>query len=95
MRPNMNPTAKKSETIADTAELETAVDFVETIKSTGLPDAQGHSGQFGGQYVPETLMAALEQLVERALGFAAIDRVLIVSNASTAPLASLVERYLK
>ena len=30
----------------------------------------------------------LEQLVERALGFAAIDRVLIVSNASTAPLAS-------
>jgi GT2 family glycosyltransferase len=34
----------------------------------------------------------LEQLVERALGFAAIDRVLIVSNASTAPLASLVER---
>ena len=28
----------------------------------GLPDARGRFGQFGGRYVPETLMAALEEL---------------------------------
>src|ERR1041385_383582 len=27
-----------------------------------LPDKHGHFGQFGGRYVPETLMALLEQL---------------------------------
>ena len=27
-----------------------------------LPDASGHFGQFGGRYVPETLMSALETL---------------------------------
>ena len=32
---------------------------------TQLPDKAGHFGQFGGKFVPETLMAALEQL-ERA-----------------------------
>jgi tryptophan synthase beta chain len=32
---------------------------------TRLPDRNGHFGQFGGKFVPETLMAALEQL-ERA-----------------------------
>ncbi len=30
-----------------------------------LPDAQGHFGPYGGRYVPETLMAALEALGER------------------------------
>lgn len=29
-----------------------------------LPDQQGRFGQFGGQYVPETLMAALQELTE-------------------------------
>jgi len=29
-----------------------------------LPDAQGHFGPYGGRYVPETLMAALEALGE-------------------------------
>ena len=29
---------------------------------TGLPDLQGHFGQFGGQFVSETLMHALEEL---------------------------------
>ena len=27
-----------------------------------LPDARGHFGEFGGQYVPETLMPALTEL---------------------------------
>jgi hypothetical protein len=27
-----------------------------------LPDARGHFGRFGGRFVPETLMGALEQL---------------------------------
>ena len=30
--------------------------------STALPDEQGHFGDFGGRFVPETLMAALEEL---------------------------------
>ena len=29
---------------------------------TALPDEQGHFGDFGGKFVPETLMAALEEL---------------------------------
>ena len=29
---------------------------------TSLPDEQGHFGDFGGKFVPETLMAALEEL---------------------------------
>ena len=29
-----------------------------------LPDASGHFGRFGGRYVPETLMAPLEELTE-------------------------------
>ena len=29
-----------------------------------LPDATGHFGQFGGRYVPETLMPALLELEE-------------------------------
>ena len=33
------------------------------IKPTAtLPDAQGHFGQFGGVFVPETLIGALRQL---------------------------------
>ena len=31
---------------------------------TQLPDAQGRFGQFGGRYVPETLMAALDELTK-------------------------------
>src|SRR5215207_9477101 len=31
---------------------------------SGLPDAQGHFGPYGGRYVPETLMHPLQQLEE-------------------------------
>ncbi|MFM2242203.1 MAG: tryptophan synthase subunit beta, partial [Verrucomicrobiota bacterium] len=31
---------------------------------TTLPDATGHYGKFGGMFVPETLMAPLEELTE-------------------------------
>ena len=32
------------------------------IPASSLPDAGGHFGQFGGKYVPETLMGALTRL---------------------------------
>ena len=32
-----------------------------------LPDTHGRFGEFGGQYVPETLMAALAELTEEYL----------------------------
>jgi tryptophan synthase beta chain len=32
------------------------------VERTALPDAAGHFGPYGGVYVPETLMAALEEL---------------------------------
>ena len=35
-----------------------------TEVKTRLPDAAGHFGVFGGRYVPETLMPALEELTE-------------------------------
>jgi tryptophan synthase beta chain len=38
-----------------------------------LPDKSGHFGQFGGKYVPETLMAALDEL-ERAYRQSCRDR---------------------
>ena len=38
---------------------------MKTIHATQLPDKSGHFGQFGGKYVPETLMAVLDEL-ERA-----------------------------
>lgn len=34
---------------------------------TGLPDKSGHFGRFGGKFVPETLMPALEQLEKEYL----------------------------
>ncbi|NBX26483.1 MAG: pyridoxal-phosphate dependent enzyme, partial [Planctomycetes bacterium] len=37
-----------------------------------VPDASGRFGRFGGRYVPETLMAALEQL-DRAYADARVD----------------------
>ena len=38
----------------------------ETVEfaSTSMPDAEGHFGQFGGRYVPETLVHPLQQLEE-------------------------------
>ena len=33
-----------------------------TAPNATLPDARGRFGQFGGQFVPETLMAALAEL---------------------------------
>jgi tryptophan synthase beta chain len=38
----------------------------ETVEfaSTSMPDAEGHFGQFGGRYVPETLVYPLQQLEE-------------------------------
>jgi tryptophan synthase beta chain len=41
--------------------------------ATQLPDKSGHFGQFGGKYVPETLMAALDEL-ERAYRQSCRDR---------------------
>ena len=38
-----------------------------TQEATGLPDAHGRFGDFGGQYVPETLMAALDELTRAFL----------------------------
>ena len=32
-------------------------------KQTTLPDARGHFGQFGGRYVPEILIPALDELI--------------------------------
>ena len=32
------------------------------LDRSSLPDANGHFGQFGGVYVPETLMTALQEL---------------------------------
>jgi tryptophan synthase beta chain len=40
---------------------------------SGVPDAYGRFGRFGGRYVPETLSAALDQL-ERAYAEAVADR---------------------
>ncbi|MBI3252019.1 MAG: tryptophan synthase subunit beta [Candidatus Omnitrophica bacterium] len=34
------------------------------FKLTGLPDSGGHFGPYGGKFVPETLMTALEELEE-------------------------------
>ncbi|MFZ9881756.1 MAG: tryptophan synthase subunit beta, partial [Phycisphaerales bacterium] len=33
-----------------------------TIDHASVPDAMGRFGPFGGRYVPETLLAALEEL---------------------------------
>ena len=38
-----------------------------TQEAAGLPDAHGRFGDFGGQYVPETLMAALDELTRAFL----------------------------
>ncbi|MGR3311402.1 MAG: tryptophan synthase subunit beta [Candidatus Brocadiales bacterium] len=38
-----------------------------TDTETELPDRRGHFGRFGGKFVPETLMPALEQLEEEYL----------------------------
>ena len=35
-----------------------------SVASEHLPDATGHFGQFGGRYVPETLMHPLQELEE-------------------------------
>jgi tryptophan synthase beta chain len=43
------------------------------VKTEALPDAQGHFGQFGGRFVPETLMAPLIEL-EKAYASARRDR---------------------
>jgi hypothetical protein len=40
---------------------------------SGLPDAQGHFGRYGGRFVPETLMAPLIEL-EKAYAAAQRDR---------------------
>ena len=44
------------------------------LDRTSLPDAAGHFGPFGGTYVPETLMTALQEL-ERAYETARLDPV--------------------
>jgi tryptophan synthase beta chain len=42
------------------------------MRSTSLPDSSGHFGPFGGRYVPETLMSALDEL-EKAYSQARTD----------------------
>ena len=32
-----------------------------------LPDKEGHFGEFGGKFIPETLMSALEELESKYL----------------------------
>ena len=39
----------------------------EPSPNANLPDSQGRFGEFGGRYVPETLMAALDQLEQAYL----------------------------
>ena len=51
-----------------------------------FPDAQGHFGRFGGQFVSETLMAALDELRETY-------EQLKADPAFTAELASDLEHY--
>jgi tryptophan synthase beta chain len=51
-----------------------------------VPDALGHFGPFGGRYVPETLMAALEELAE---GFDAAQR----DPAFRAEIAEILRQY--
>jgi len=36
-----------------------------TLDRFSLPDAGGHFGRYGGVFVPETLMTALQELGER------------------------------
>ena len=55
-------------------------------QSGALPDAGGHFGEFGGKYVPETLMPALTEL-EAAYHEAAAD------EAFTSELDGLLETY--
>ena len=50
------------------------------------PDARGYFGSYGGRFVPETLMAPIEELTERYL---AVRR----DPAFQAELASLLEHY--
>ena len=35
-----------------------------TLPTNAIPDAQGHFGPYGGMFVPETLMAALQELTD-------------------------------
>ncbi len=44
-----------------------------TMTVTTLPDARGRFGRWGGRYVPETLVPALEQLTEAAIDALADD----------------------
>src|SRR5712692_7128935 len=41
---------------------ETHREMHRTVKPTTQPDALGHWGRYGGRFVPETLMAPLEEL---------------------------------
>ena len=43
------------------------------LDPAALPDAAGHIGRFGGRYVPETLMAPLDEL-EKAYRAAMRDK---------------------
>src|SRR5262245_66368225 len=38
--------------------------FMATVTSRRDPDARGYFGDFGGRFVPETLMAPVEELIE-------------------------------
>ncbi|MCB1281924.1 MAG: hypothetical protein KDB18_10415, partial [Salinibacterium sp.] len=44
------------------------------VATMSVPDARGRFGEFGGRYVPETLIAALDQLAEVYQAAAADER---------------------
>src|SRR5688500_17479202 len=48
----------------------------ESEQSYDLPDRRGHFGQFGGQYAPEVLMPALEELEQAYRAFKADQEVI-------------------
>ena len=56
------------------------------MKTTALPDERGYFGAYGGRFVPETLMPALEEL---ALGYAEA----MADQEFTAGLARLLRDY--
>ena len=49
-----------------------------------VPDATGHFGQYGGMFVPETLMAPLQELAEEYDGKFNFTKLDVDANPQTA-----------
>ena len=43
------------------------INIAEAFYGQNIPDKSGHFGEYGGKFVPETLMPALEQLEKEYL----------------------------